>query len=290
MDTFKLGWFSTGRDQAARDLLEVVLKDIKKGIIPHCQVSFVFCSREEGEDVESDRFIQQVRDHHIPLVCFSSRNFKVELRKKGLELEKQGDMMKIEEWRRLYDREVTGLIRSFQANLVVLAGYMLVVGEEMCKEYPMVNLHPARPGGPKGTWQEVVWELMLNRAEETGAMMHLVTPVLDEGPSVTYCLFDIKGPFFDSGWKELEKQEQQYPGYLIQGGVKAAQELSLFHGIREKGLIREFPLINYTVKVFAEGKVRIQGEKILDSQGVELMHGYNLTKMIDEAIEKNDKI
>ncbi|UNC91510.1 formyltransferase family protein [Candidatus Contubernalis alkaliaceticus] len=286
MDTFKLGWFSTGRDQAARDLLQVVLKDIEKGNIPHSEISFVFCSREEGESVESDRFIQQVRENHIPLICFSSQRFKPELRKKGLELEQQGDISKIWEWRRLYDGEVTELIRNFPANLVVLAGYMLVVGEEMCREYPMVNLHPARPGGPKGSWQEVVWELMLKRSEETGVMMHLVTPVLDEGPPVTYCLFDIKGPNFDSGWRELEKREQQCPGLLRGGGVKAAKDFALFHEIRKQGLIREFPLISYTVKVFAEGRVRVQGEKILDSQGMELSQGCNLTKMIDGTIKK----
>ena len=286
MEKFKLGWFSTGRDQAARDLLEVVLKDIQAGVIPRCEVSYVFCSREEGEDRESDRFIQKVHENNIPLICFSSQKFNPELREKGLELEKQGETKIIENWRSLYDREVTERIKNFPAHLIVLAGYMLVVGKEMCREHSMVNLHPARPGGPKGSWQEVIWELMLERSEETGVMMHLVTPVLDEGPPVTYCIFSIKGPSFDLHWRELEERERRQPGFLRQGGVKSAQELSLFHKIRDKGLVREFPLISYTVKVFAEGKVRVKGDKILDSQGIELSGGYNLTEMIDQAVEK----
>jgi len=36
-----IGWFSTGRDKAARDLLEYI---VKKGI----DISFVFCNREKG--------------------------------------------------------------------------------------------------------------------------------------------------------------------------------------------------------------------------------------------------
>ncbi|GAH59253.1 unnamed protein product, partial [marine sediment metagenome] len=43
------------------------------------------------------------------------------------------------------------------------------------QRYNMVNLHPAAPGGPTGTWQEVIWQLIENKAEETGVMMHLVT-------------------------------------------------------------------------------------------------------------------
>ncbi len=284
VEKFKLGWFSTGRDHAARDLLDVVLRDIQRGVIPRCEVSYVFCSREEGEDQESDNFIKQVRGKNIPLVWYSSQKFKPEQRKRGLELEKLGDSRTIEEWRRDYDREVKERIKDFSVDLVVLAGYMLVVGEEMCQEYPMINLHPAGPGGPKGAWEEVIWELMMNRSEETGVMMHLVTPELDEGPPVTYCLFSINEPSMEPLWKELEEKEQQQPDFLKNGGVKAAQELSLFHKIREKGLIREFPLISATVKVFAEGKVRIDGQRILDSRGRELTEGYDLTEIMEQTI------
>jgi len=42
---FRIGWFSTGRDEAARDLLEVVASHIEKGTIPG-KVSLVFSNRE----------------------------------------------------------------------------------------------------------------------------------------------------------------------------------------------------------------------------------------------------
>ncbi|MFC1987582.1 hypothetical protein ACFLVH_03445 [Chloroflexota bacterium] len=71
----KIGWFSTGRDKAARDLLTVVKNSIKQGEIK-ADIAFVFCSREPGEAKESDSFIKLVKDYHIPSVCLSYQKFK----------------------------------------------------------------------------------------------------------------------------------------------------------------------------------------------------------------------
>jgi len=61
---------------------------------------------------------------------------------------------------------------------------MLIVSEELCQKYDMINLHPAPPGGPTGSWQEVIWTLIQNKADTAGAMIHLVTPELDRGPAL----------------------------------------------------------------------------------------------------------
>jgi len=52
---------------------------------------------------------------------------------------------------------------------MLLAGYMLVVGDVMCKKFDMINLHPAAPDGPAGTWQEVIWQLIKEKAEKKAA-------------------------------------------------------------------------------------------------------------------------
>ncbi len=281
MEKFKLGWFSTGRDEAARELIKVVLKDIEHEVIPNCDISFVFCSREEGESKESDKFIKLVRERGIPLVCFSSAKFMPEFRKKGLEQEKKGNTRLIEDWRFLYDREVMNRLYEKKHDLIVLAGYMLVAGREMCVRYKMINLHPARPGGPKGSWQEVIRQLILNRAEKTGVMMHLVTPDLDEGPPVTFCVFKIKNGILVDEWKEIENIMREDPDF-IKGGVKAVENTSLFKKIREKGLEREFPLISYTIRVFAQGKVKIKAGQVVNSRDKVLTAGYDLTEIIDK--------
>ncbi|MFC1941267.1 hypothetical protein ACFLWL_02530 [Chloroflexota bacterium] len=66
---YQLGWFSTGRDKAARDLLTVVNDSIKQGEIKP-ELAFVSCNREPGEAEESDLFIKVVKKYHLPLICF----------------------------------------------------------------------------------------------------------------------------------------------------------------------------------------------------------------------------
>jgi phosphoribosylglycinamide formyltransferase-1 len=259
----KLGWFSTGRDKAARDLLTVAQQSIALGEI-RAEIAFVFCNREPGESKQSDLFHRLVKSYGLPLITFSSSNFKAE-REEG--------------WRPAYDSEVMKRLKEFDADLSVLAGYMLIVGEEMCRKYDMINLHPAAPGGPKGSWQEVIWQLIETKAKETGVMMHMVTPQLDEGPPVAYCTFSIRGEPFDRYWREIDGQSLEE--------IKQSQGESnrLFKLIRKHGLAREFPLIIATLKTFSRGKVRIRKGKVVGADGRKIK-GYNLTREINKLLKK----
>jgi len=270
---YKLGWFSTGRDKAARDLLQAVNSSIKPGEI-EAEIAFVFCNREPGESQESDLFLKLVEDYHIPLICFSYRKFEVG---KGASITGQEGTLPL--WRLDYDREVMNRLQDFHPDLCVLAGYMLIVGEEMCHRYNMINLHPAAPGGPKGTWQEVIWQLVDNKAHETGVMMHLATPELDKGPPVTYCIFPIRGKPFDRYWEEIKGHP------LEEIKVRQGESNHLFRLIRSHGLAREFPLIISTLKAFSQGKIKITvDKKIVDSDG-RPVNGYNLTDEINEQVK-----
>jgi len=271
---YQIGWFSTGRDKAARDLLQAVQSQTALGIID-AEIAFVFCNREPGESVESDAFLQQVNDYHIPLVCFSYQKLK---KRQDPSITNQGKALP--QWRFEYDREVIKRLQDFSPDLCVLAGYMLIVGREMCQRYSMINLHPAAPGGPTGTWQEVIWQLIETNAKQTGVMMHLVTPELDKGPPVTYCTFPIRGKPFDEYWDEvkgcpLDKIERE------QG-----EDNRLFRLIRQHGLVREFPLIISTIQAFSQGRVKVTADrKIIDAEG-RPVNGYNLTEDIDKQINK----
>ncbi|MDO8578839.1 MAG: formyltransferase family protein [Dehalococcoidales bacterium] len=266
---YKLGWFSTARGGGSRALLKAANDCIKSGDIK-AEIDFVFCSRDPGESEETDIFLDQVKSYGIPLVCFSYQKFKA----------KFGSRVKagtIPPWRLEYDREIMKRVEGFHPDLCVLAGYMLVVGPELCTRYNMINLHPAAPGGPKGTWQEVIWQLIDAKAWTTGAMMHLVTPELDRGPVVAYCTFSIRGKVFDSFWRNVE----QYPE-----GTPESQTArnALFDIIRKHGLAREFPLITATIKAFSEGKIKITADKnVVDARG-KTIAGYDLTKEIDARI------
>ncbi|MDP2951729.1 MAG: formyltransferase family protein [Chloroflexota bacterium] len=259
---YSLGWLSTGRDEAARQLLATVQDAIQKGE-SKAQIAFVFSNREPGENQESDRFFDLVREYRIPLVCLSSNRFRAS--QAGTE------------WRPAYEREAMQRLGAYRPDLCVLAGYMLIVGEEMCRRYPMINLHPAAPGGPTGTWQEVIWKLIEARARETGVMMHRVTPELDRGPVATYCTFPIRGQPFDKHWHDIEDMSVEE--------IKREQgeDNALFRLIRSHGVARELPLILATLKAFSEGKLRFQGYGVVNSPG-QPIHGHDLTEEIEATL------
>ncbi|MCL0060766.1 phosphoglycerate transporter [Dehalococcoidia bacterium] len=262
---YKIGWFSSGRGPGSRALLTAITESIERGEIP-AEIAFVFCNREPGQSEETDLFHDLVKSYGMPLVYFSSRKFRAE---------RGPDVML--SWRIDYDREVMRRLEGFHVDLCVLAGYMLIVGEEMCRRYAMINLHPAAPGGPKGTWKEVIWQLIESRAEQTGVMMHLATPELDEGPPVSYCTFNIRGQPFDEYWERLAGQP------LEEIRATEGEEFELFNLIRRHGLKREFPLIVSTVKAFAEGRVKVAEGRIVDASGKSIP-GYDLTAEIDRSL------
>jgi phosphoribosylglycinamide formyltransferase-1 len=251
-----IGWFSTGRDKAARQLLQTVQRAIDRGYI-NGKINFVFSNREPGETNQSDMFFDLVRTYRIPLVCLSHKTFITA---------KEEDPAVNNEWRIKYDREASGEIEAFACDVCVLAGYMLIVSEELCQKYDMINLHPAPPGGPKGSWQEVIWTLIQNKADTAGAMMHIVTPELDKGPVITYCLFSIKVEPFAQYWRKNDRN-------------------TLFQLIRQHELAREFPLITLTLQSLSRGEVSVKGHKVIDSQGKPIS-GYDLTQRVDQEAQK----
>jgi len=269
---YQLGWFSTGRGKGSRGLLKAVQDSIKSGEL-EAEIAFVFCSRDYGETEATDVFLKMVEDYHIPLITFSYQKYKHE----SVSIS-TGRKETLPSWRLGYDREIMSRLHSFQPDLCVLAGYMLIVGKEMCRKYDMLNLHPAAPGGPAGTWQEVIWQLIKTEAKETGAMMHLVTPELDKGPVVTYGTFPIRGNPFDKYWHEIE--EFSFDRIKREQG----EENLLFKAIRRYGVVRELPLITATIKAFSQGKVRVTPDKQVIDAGGNRLKGYNLTDEINKKV------
>jgi phosphoribosylglycinamide formyltransferase-1 len=267
---YKLGWFTTGRDQAARDLLEAVQGRIKSGEIK-ADIAFLFSNHEPGESIESDRLFKMAASYDIPLICFSYEKFRSRHGKHELQTGA------LPSWRLDYEREVMVRLQDYHPELCVLAGFMLIVGEEMCQQYDMINLHPAAPGGLTGTWQEVIWQLIDSKAEESGVMIHLVTPELDKGPPVTYCTYSIRGEPFDRYWQEIQ-------GKSIEEIKREGEDNRLFRLIRQYGLAREFPLIIATLKAFSRGEVKINSnKKVINAEGKPIK-GYNMTDEINELI------
>ncbi len=262
--TLSLGWFSTGRGPGSRGLLTFILDRIRSGEIK-ANVEFVFSNRAQGEGEGSDEFHDLVRANGIPLITYSSRRFRREYAGEA------------EARRVAYDRQVMKLIRGYKPDVCVLAGYMLIVGPEMCRRYDMLNLHPALPDGPVGTWEEVIWSLIGSEAPETGAMVHLAVEEVDRGPVVAFFSLPVRGPEFAGFWGEVEGRSLRE----IQDGP--GEELPLFKRIREEGYRREPYLLAEALKALAQGEVVISEGRVLDAKG-DVVDGVSLTERIEQVL------
>ncbi|MBN2238374.1 MAG: phosphoglycerate transporter [Dehalococcoidales bacterium] len=270
---YKIGWFSTGRGAGSRGLLKTTREAIIAGKL-NAEIEFVYCSRDYGETEATDEYLKMVTDYGIPLVQFSYQHYKAKKEMDNPQLDQP-----LPQWRLDYDKEVMARLDNFQPDLCVLAGFMLVVGPEICRRYKIINLHPAAPGGPAGTWQQVIWKLIETKAETQGIKMHVAIPELDMGPTATYCTFPIRGKAFDKYWNEI--QNKSIERVKSEEGV----ENMLFKIIREHGAIRELPLNIETLKVFSEGRIMITDDRrVVDASGHDIP-GYDLTEEINEKIK-----
>jgi len=269
---FSFGWFSSGRDQAAIDLFTAAFEHMARGFIPG-RIAYVFCDREPGETPAADRFLAAVKARGLPVVTHSSKELRRLIRRQD---------PKLPTARQAFDAQVIALLKDFDARVAVLAGYMLIISPLLSRTFLCLNLHPAVPGGPKGTWQEVMWQLMTTGAKEAGGMMHLATPELDAGPAVTYFRFPLTGPEFQPRWEVFFRKLKTQTLAAIQSAEGESEPL--FARIRQEELRREFPLILLTLKNLAENRFH------LTSRGVEVNGqlsptGFDLTPQVEEFLK-----
>jgi phosphoribosylglycinamide formyltransferase 1 len=270
---YKIGWFSTGRGEGSRGMLQAAYNAIKAGEL-NAEIEFVYCAREYGETYKTDWYLDMVKEYGLPLVSYSYQKYRAEKNMPSPDLSQP-----LPQWRLDYDAEVLKRLAPFHPDIVVLAGLMIVTSKLMCDKYEIINLHPAAPGGPAGTWQQVIWKLIETKAETQGIKMHVAIPELDMGPTATYCTFPIRGQAFDKLWNEIK-------GRTVDD-IKAKEgvENALFKKIREYGAVREVPLILATLKTFSEGKIKITKDRqVVNAAGL-VCTGYNLTGDIDEAVK-----
>ena len=266
----RIGWLSTGRDQAACNLLSEIVERSQRDDL-ELDLAVVFCDRERGESPESDHFLDLVQRFGYPTLTFSSA---VSWQRA------QGSGQDRSQWREEFHEQVQRMLGPYRLNMLVLAGYMLIVSSAMCRRYPGLNFHPALPQGPTGTWQRVIWQLMRENAEKSGAMIHLMTPELDRGPVVSFDSFSLRGPEWDPLWKQLQKKLKTQS--LDEIAAAEGEAEPLFAAIRAHGERREIPLLYQTIRQFVLGKLQAMGNGAVFSESARLP--LDLTAPIDEDL------
>ena len=266
----RIGWFSTGRGEGSQGLLRFVADSIGDGRLD-ARIEFVFSNRERGEAEGSDAFFDLVRAYGFPLVMLSSARYRREHGGGPMSRHREG-----------FDRAAMGLVRRFEPDVCALAGYMLICSGEMCRQYPLLNLHGALPDGPTGTWESVIWELIASGATRTGAMIHMATEEVDRGPALSHCELPIVGGAFDEERRKLAGRDVERVRH------EEGEENSLFKLIRAEGYRREPYLLLATLGAVADGRVRVRPGEALDANGEPWANthaaGLSLTAEIEAAI------
>lgn len=238
--TLRIGWYTT-RGRSSRAMFEAVRDAIAAGTLD-AEIAYVFSNRDPGEDPITDAFFDLVRAEGIPLLTLSSVAYR---KTHGGERSRSGEPLPA--WREDYDREVAGLVDQHPADLGVLAGYMLIFTPGFTEAHPLVNLHPALPGGPIGTYTEVIRELIQARAQESGVMLNVAIPEVDMGPVVAYSRYPIRGRDFDSAWLALDP--------AVSDDVIEASPL--FEAIRAAQVEHESPFLVAALQAFATGRITL---------------------------------
>ena len=273
-NVLRIGWFATGRGEGSRGLLRFVADAIADGQLD-AGIEFVFSNREPGEAEGSDAFFELVRSYGLPLVTLSSARYRREHGGGPMSRHRVG-----------FDREAMRLLQPYQPDVCALAGYMLICSGELCRRYPLLNLHGALPDGPVGTWQSVIWQLIASKATRTGAMIHLATEEVDRGPVLSHCVVPIVGGPFDA------ERDALYGRDIEQIRATEDEENALFRLIRAEGYRREPYLLLETLRAVADGRLKVRPGEALDTWGNPLADtlptGLALTDEIEAAIARRE--
>jgi phosphoribosylglycinamide formyltransferase-1 len=143
-------------------------------------ISFLFINRDIKGNRYRMRIIEMAEERDIPVIILPSDAFMPDLR--------QEDVIA---WRDEYGKRLRECISPYEMDFGVLAGYMLIFDPETCRRYPLINLHPALPDTYKGTWEEIVGQVVENEDERYGSTVHLCTPELDRGDPIAFDSFPI---------------------------------------------------------------------------------------------------
>lgn len=142
--------------------LQAIIDGIERGTITNAAIAAVISNNPGAYALE------RARNHGIEGVCISPREFECRERFNEAFLEK---------------------LDSYQADLVALAGFLVVLPEIMIKKYQnrIINIHPSLIPSfcGKGYYGLKVHEAVLERGVKvTGATVHFVDEGTDTGPII----------------------------------------------------------------------------------------------------------
>lgn len=150
--------------------LQAIIDETEKGTVTNTEIAAVISNNKNAYALE------RARQHNIPAVCVSPKDYGT---------------------REEFNKELLKKIQSFDVDLVVLAGCLVVIPKIMVEAYPnrIINIHPSLIPSFCGTgyYGLKVHEAALERGVKvTGATVHFVDDGTDTGPIILQKAVEIK--------------------------------------------------------------------------------------------------
>ncbi|HKN85244.1 MAG TPA: phosphoribosylglycinamide formyltransferase [Nitrospiraceae bacterium] len=202
-DKLRLGVLASGRGSN----LQALIDGIEAGAV-QARIAVVISNKKDAQAIE------RARAHGVPDVFLDPKPYASLCDK-----------------REAYDRGVLDILRKYDVDLVLLAGYMKIVTPVLIDAYRnrMMNIHPSLlPSFPGLDVQKQALEWGVKVA---GCTVHFVTEGVDEGPIILQAAVPV-----------LERDSPE--------------------ALAARILIEEHKLYPRAVQLYAEGRLHVEGRRV----------------------------
>jgi len=190
--------------------LQAIIDRIESGYLENCSIVTVVSSRKDAFA------LKRAERYNIPAVCILRKNYNT--------LEQ-------------YDEALIAHLKKYNVDLVVMAGYLSIVGEKFVNEFAgrIINVHPSLIPAfcGKGYYGIIPHQKALEYGVKvTGATVHFVTLEPDSGPIILQ--------------KAVYVEEDDTPETLQKRVMEEA----------------EWEILPKAIKLFSEGRLVIEGRRV----------------------------
>ena len=194
--------------------LQAIIDRVKDGTITNTEIVGVISNNKNAYA------LTRAEENQIPSLCISPKDF---------------------ETREIFNGKLLEAVDSFEPDLVVLAGFLVVIPPEMIRKYEnrMINIHPSLIPSfcGKGYYGLKVHEAALARGVKVvGATVHFVDEGTDTGPIILQ--------------KAVEVQQGDTPEVLQRRVMEQA----------------EWKILPRAIDLIANGKVRVEDHRTVIEQ------------------------
>lgn len=179
--------------------LQAIIDNIEGGELPGIELALVVSNRREAFGIK-----RAVR-HGIPLIYFPLLPYRRASRSRAD-----------------YDADLARIVKGFQVEWIVLAGWMHVLSDAFIEHFPnrILNLHPALPGAFPGTHaiKRAFQAAQDGEIDHTGVMVHIVPDEkVDAGPVVALAEVPIRS---DDTLETLEERIHEAEHHLLPTAIR----------------------------------------------------------------------